>query len=83
MNSGHVRGYSLADPKIEAQIMNVIREGQSDDAIAKKYGPLTERNRIQFAIGDGNHSLATAKAIWEKYKHEWGMDHRALRAGRN
>ncbi|MCJ7434493.1 MAG: DUF1015 domain-containing protein, partial [Anaerolineales bacterium] len=28
-----------------------------------------------FAMGDGNHSLATAKAIWEKVKSQVGMDH--------
>jgi hypothetical protein len=26
-------------------------------------------------MGDGNHSLATAKAIWEKNKSQVGMDH--------
>jgi len=26
-------------------------------------------------MGDGNHSLATAKAIWEKMKPQVGMDH--------
>ncbi len=77
MNSGHVRGYSLADPKIENQILSVIAEAQTDAAIEKKYGDVNERSRIIFAIGDGNHSLATAKAIWEKHKQEWGMDHPA------
>ena len=28
-------------------------------------------------MGDGNHSLATAKAIWEKIKHSVGPDHPA------
>ena len=28
-------------------------------------------------MGDGNHSLATAKSIWEKIKPEVGMDHPA------
>jgi hypothetical protein len=28
-------------------------------------------------MGDGNHSLATAKAIWEKIKPQVGMDHPA------
>lgn len=77
MNSGHVRGYSLAYPTIEKQIFEVIARSQSDEAITRKYGPLSNRNRILFAIGDGNHSLATAKAIWEKHKQEWGMDHPA------
>ena len=30
-----------------------------------------------YAVGDGNHSLATAKAIWEKVKPQVGMDHPA------
>jgi hypothetical protein len=30
---------------------------------------------LLFAMGDGNHSLATAKAIWEKNKAQVGMDH--------
>ena len=30
---------------------------------------------LLFAMGDGNHSLATAKAIWEKNKSRVGMDH--------
>ena len=30
-----------------------------------------------FAMGDGNHSLATAKSIWERGKAEFGMDHPA------
>ncbi len=76
-NSGHVRGYSLADPKIEKQIMDVIAAGQTDEEIARKYGVVNDHTSIQFVIGDGNHSLATAKAIWEKYKGEWGMDHPA------
>src|SRR5262249_20698871 len=28
-----------------------------------------------FAMGDGNHSLATAKAYWESVKSEAGIDH--------
>lgn len=77
MGSGHIRGYSLADEKVEAQIFSAIETLQSDAALTKKYGPLTDRNRILFAIGDGNHSLATAKEIWEKNKKVWGPDHPA------
>jgi len=32
---------------------------------------------LVFAMGDGNHSLATAKAIWEDVKGKVGMDHPA------
>lgn len=77
MGSGHIRGYSLADPKVEAGIFEALAKLQSDESLAEKYGPLNERNRILFAIGDGNHSLATAKEIWEKNKKEWGPNHPA------
>jgi hypothetical protein len=30
---------------------------------------------LLFAAGDGNHSLATARSIWEKVKHQVGPDH--------
>lgn len=32
---------------------------------------------LLFAMGDGNHSLATAKAIWEQIKSQVGMEHPA------
>jgi hypothetical protein len=32
---------------------------------------------LLFAMGDGNHSLATAKAVWERMKPEVGLDHPA------
>jgi hypothetical protein len=32
---------------------------------------------LLFAMGDGNHSLATAKAIWEEMKPKVGLDHPA------
>lgn len=77
MGSGHIRGYSLADGEIERRILAAVDRLRSDETLTKKYGPLNERNRILFAIGDGNHSLATAKEIWEKNKKAWGPDHPA------
>ncbi len=32
---------------------------------------------LLFAMGDGNHSLATAKAVWERMKPEVGLGHPA------
>jgi hypothetical protein len=77
LNSGHVKGYSLADPELEQNIMDVIAKCQSDEEITRKYGPVSEKNRILFAIGDGTTHWRTAKAIWEKHKSKWGMNHPA------
>ncbi|MDR0539393.1 MAG: DUF1015 domain-containing protein [Spirochaetaceae bacterium] len=32
----------------------------------------TEADAFVFAVGDGNHSLAAAKAVWEEYKQAYG-----------
>lgn len=53
MDSGHIIGYKL--PKEYAdRIFNALEK-------------LVD-NGLLFAVGDGNHSLATAKAIWEDIK---------------
>lgn len=44
-------------------------------AFASKYGLNSDQPVLLFAMGDGNHSLATAKAIWEAKKSQVGMDH--------
>jgi hypothetical protein len=46
-------------------------------AFQKKYGVDDTQCVLLFAMGDGNHSLATAKAIWEKMKPQVGMNHPA------
>jgi hypothetical protein len=38
---------------------------EEEDGPARTPGPETP---FLFAVGDGNHSLATAKAVWEEYK---------------
>ena len=39
------------------------------DAFEKLYGALDPSNPLLFAMGDGNHSFATAKSCWEDIKH--------------
>jgi hypothetical protein len=53
---------ALIDPEVFARKYN-LKPG--------RYQPLL------FAMGDGNHSLATAKAIWEEIKPSVGMEHPA------
>lgn len=63
-NGGHVEGYMVDDP---AKIEGIISALESVKAgFAGKYG--AERAAMLFAMGDGNHSFATAKANWEKLK---------------
>ena len=62
-DGGHIRGYKVEDTEeIKAKLYALL-----DPALQlKKYG-VADSNFL-FAVGDGNHSLAAAKACWEKLR---------------
>jgi hypothetical protein len=75
LGSGHLKGHLLDDKTIIASFLTSL-EGLTDPTLfKKKYALRKDEAILLFAMGDGNHSLATAKAIWEKKKQEFGMDH--------
>lgn len=76
-NSGHLRGYSVNDIALEQQVMAALEKLADPTAFDKKYNVTPDKGVLLFAMGDGNHSLATAKAIWEKIKPQVGMNHPA------
>jgi hypothetical protein len=76
LESGHLAGYGV-DQEIEGQVVEALRGLAMPETFAEKYGIDKKQPVLLFAMGDGNHSLATAKAIWEKIKPQVGMDHPA------
>ena len=58
MKGGHIRGWQVADAADQARLMETLR------SLKEQLGS----NGLLFAVGDGNHSLAAAKAAWEKQK---------------
>ena len=69
---GHIRGRFLTDAEKNAvtQAMNALI---TPDAIAARYGN-ADLAPLLFAVGDGNHSLATAKAAYEEVKAAIGAE---------
>ncbi len=65
-NGGHIKGY-----KLNGEVINEINtklENLADkDYFEKKYN-VHDKGILLFAMGDGNHSLATAKACYENLK---------------
>lgn len=59
LGGGHITGY-------------LVNSGEDVDgvmkAIGKLHDSLDKSNPLLFAMGDGNHSLATAKSAWEDMK---------------
>ena len=76
LGSGHLAGYAV-NADFESQVVEALRGLAKPETFAAKYDVDKSLPVLLFAMGDGNHSLATAKAIWEKIKGEVGMDHPA------
>ena len=74
LDSGHLAGYAVSD-EFENKVVEALRGLAKPETFAAKYGIGKDQPVLLFAMGDGNHSLATAKAIWEKMKPQVGMDH--------
>lgn len=64
-HGGHLQGWRINQP---AQVESIIAglEQLLDKTIAEQHS----QTPLFFAMGDGNHSLATAKARWEETKQE-------------
>ncbi len=73
--SGHLTGFAITDEAMENQMIAAIKQLADPQSFYKKYQVNDNHGVLLFAMGDGNHSLATAKAIWEKNKSLVGMDH--------
>lgn len=77
LGSGHLTGYAVDDPDLETGVIAALRSLAQPGAFTARYDLDADTPVLLFAMGDGNHSLATAKAIWEQMKPTVGMDHPA------
>jgi hypothetical protein len=71
-DSGHLTGYKVTSDELpEQSVVSKLWKHWSDpDNFTGKYGLEKDTPVLLYAMGDGNHSLATAKAIWEKTKEQ-------------
>ncbi len=65
-NGGHIKGYKLNDSIIN-EVEEKLEKLANKEEFEKKYN-VTNKGVLLFAMGDGNHSLATAKANYENLK---------------
>jgi hypothetical protein len=64
---GEVAGWAVPAPLMD-KASAALRALGTPEACASRYGVPSTTPPMLFAVGDGNHSLATAKAIWENQK---------------
>ena len=63
---GRLAGWLLTDA-LRDELLEKLAKFSEKEAFEKRYG-LSDTAPLTFAMGDGNHSLATAKAYYEKLK---------------
>lgn len=66
LGGGHLKGWRLNEAQME-QTAGALRRLGTEEEIERKYG-LKGVKPLLFAVGDGNHSLATAKTCYENLK---------------
>lgn len=69
-NGGELSGYVIEEPEVAVGVTEALEKLAAS-------GP--ERYRTEdpllFAIGDGNHTLASAKKVWDERKADLGPEH--------
>ena len=71
MNSGAVSGWAL-DTEEAWTVLAAGLEKLMEKAVRSYGAPAPGESPFLFAVGDGNHSLATAKAVWDEFKTKPG-----------
>lgn len=69
--SGHVKGYFVNENDFSL-INGALNELASESLVKEKYGVV--KSPLLYAVGDGNHSLASAKALYEEIKGQIGLE---------
>ncbi len=63
---GHLKGWQLTAAEIDG-VANALGALVTPEEVERKYG-MKDAAPLLFAVGDGNHSLATAKRCYEELK---------------
>jgi len=71
---GHVAGYAV-DAAQGERIVRSLTALADPRRCTERYGAPAGSPPMLFAVGDGNHSLAAAKSLWQRIAAEAGPDH--------
>lgn len=71
-NGGHIEGYKVSEAAVDA-VLAALDKLSDKKSFNEKYG-LSNEDVLLFAMGDGNHSLATAKECYEQKKRDGSAD---------
>ena len=74
LGGGRVAGFAVNGIHRERAVQ-ALQALANPQAFAARYRVSVDTPPMLFAVGDGNHSLATAKSLWDRVKGAVGMAH--------
>lgn len=69
-NGGHINGWFIPEGDMIDSLIAAMEQLNDREQFNKKYRLTEDLPLLPFAVGDGNHSMATAKAYWEEVKKD-------------
>ncbi len=81
-NGGHLTGWFIPEGSQTEAILTALDKLSDPAVFAEKYGLAEALPVLPYAVGDGNHSMATAKAYWEEIKPTLSKAERATHPAR-
>ncbi|MEE2659623.1 MAG: DUF1015 family protein [Candidatus Latescibacterota bacterium] len=80
LDGGHVRGWHVSGNDDIATVVAGLRRLRDPERQSSRYGNADDASPMLFAMGDGNHSFATAQEVWEEIKRSQpGVTHHPAR----
>ena len=76
LDGGHLSGWFVPEGKETAALIERLNGLADPETFNKKYGLTGEHAVLPYAVCDGNHSMATAKANWERIKQALSEEER-------
>lgn len=74
MNGGHVAGWAIPQEMLDKSVEELSKLADINN-FRSRYNTGDDKGVLLFAMGDGNHSLATAKTVWETEKGHLPPNH--------
>ena len=69
MGGGHVRGWHVRDAHGVRQVVDSLSRLIDGGQFAARYDVADDKPPMLYALGDGNHSFATAQQVWQELKN--------------
>ncbi|HEX3028973.1 MAG TPA: DUF1015 family protein [Clostridia bacterium] len=68
LGGGHIKGYKVDSDDMLSSVLKALQKLADQRSFEEKYKVGNDKGLLLFAVGDGNHSLASAKGHWENVK---------------